>query len=178
MNCHLLHNIPHICFFHDSIGTTKKGIGPAYSSKASRTGLRVCDLLADFKDFSLRYRHGHIRQKKPILFLLISLSYRFKNLVRQYQSMYPSLTVDVDDQLKKLKVQTDGYWTTNVTKVPQKPTCSSGLVQDYAERLRPMVRDGVYYMYEALHGTPKNILVEGANAALLDIDFGTVEHSE
>ncbi|CAG10693.1 unnamed protein product, partial [Tetraodon nigroviridis] len=108
-----------------TIGTTKKGIGPAYSSKASRTGLRVCDLLADFKDFSLR----------------------FKNLVRQYQSMYPALTVDVDDQLKKLK--------------------------DYAERLRPMVRDGVYYMYEALHGPPKNILVEGANAALLDIDFGT-----
>lgn len=108
-----------------NIGTTKKGIGPAYSSKASRTGLRVCDLLGDFKDFSTR----------------------FKNLVHQYQSMYPSLTVDVEDQLKKLK--------------------------DYAERLRPMVRDGVYYMYEALHGPPKKILVEGANAALLDIDFGT-----
>uniref|UniRef100_A0AAQ5XT50 Adenylosuccinate synthetase n=1 Tax=Amphiprion ocellaris TaxID=80972 RepID=A0AAQ5XT50_AMPOC len=108
-----------------NIGTTKKGIGPAYSSKASRTGLRVCDLLGDFKDFSAR----------------------FKNLVRQYQSMYPSLTVDVEDQLKKLK--------------------------EYSERLRPMVRDGVYYMYEALHGPPKKILVEGANAALLDIDFGT-----
>lgn len=37
-----------------------------------------------------------------------------------------------------------------------------------------MVRDGVYYMYEALHGSPKKILVEGANAALLDIDFGRV----
>uniref|UniRef100_A0A8C5NB75 Adenylosuccinate synthetase n=1 Tax=Gouania willdenowi TaxID=441366 RepID=A0A8C5NB75_GOUWI len=108
-----------------NIGTTKKGIGPAYSSKASRTGLRVCDLLGDFKDFSTR----------------------FKNLVRQYQSMYPSLEVDVEDQLKQLK--------------------------EYAERLRPMVRDGVYYMYEALHGPPKKILVEGANAALLDIDFGT-----
>lgn len=35
-----------------------------------------------------------------------------------------------------------------------------------------MVRDGVYFMYEALHGAPKKILVEGANAALLDIDFG------
>uniref|UniRef100_A0AAQ5ZD69 Adenylosuccinate synthetase n=1 Tax=Amphiprion ocellaris TaxID=80972 RepID=A0AAQ5ZD69_AMPOC len=92
---------------------------------SSRTGLRVCDLLGDFKDFSAR----------------------FKNLVRQYQSMYPSLTVDVEDQLKKLK--------------------------EYSERLRPMVRDGVYYMYEALHGPPKKILVEGANAALLDIDFGT-----
>ncbi|XP_061699039.1 adenylosuccinate synthetase isozyme 1 isoform X2 [Syngnathoides biaculeatus] len=108
-----------------NIGTTKKGIGPAYSSKASRTGLRVCDLLGDIKDFSSK----------------------FKNLVRQYQSMYPSLTVDVEDQLKKLK--------------------------EYSERLRPMVRDGVYYMYEALHGSPKKILVEGANAALLDIDFGT-----
>lgn len=37
-----------------------------------------------------------------------------------------------------------------------------------------MVRDGVYYMNEALHGPPKKILVEGANAALLDIDFGRV----
>lgn len=45
--------------------------------------------------------------------------------------------------------------------------------QGFAERIRPMVRDGVYFMYEALHGTPKKILVEGANAALLDIDFGT-----
>ncbi|XP_019725782.1 adenylosuccinate synthetase isozyme 1 isoform X2 [Hippocampus comes] len=108
-----------------NIGTTKKGIGPAYSSKASRTGLRVCDLLGDWKDFASK----------------------FKNLVRQYQSMYPTMTVDVEDQLKKLR--------------------------EYGERLRPMVRDGVYYMYEALHGSPKKILVEGANAALLDIDFGT-----
>lgn len=35
-----------------------------------------------------------------------------------------------------------------------------------------MVRDGVHFMYEALHGPPKKVLVEGANAALLDIDFG------
>lgn len=35
-----------------------------------------------------------------------------------------------------------------------------------------MVRDGVFFMYEALHGPSKKILVEGANAALLDIDFG------
>lgn len=38
-----------------------------------------------------------------------------------------------------------------------------------------MVRDGVYFMHEALHGPPKKILVEGANAALLDIDFGRYE---
>lgn len=88
--------------------------------------------------------------------------------------MYPALTVDVDDQLKKLKVQTDGSWPPSVVNVQQQASSWSGFVQDYAERLRPMVRDGVYYMYEALHGPPKNILVEGANAALLDIDFGTV----
>lgn len=35
-----------------------------------------------------------------------------------------------------------------------------------------MVKDGVHFMHEALHGPPKKILVEGANAALLDIDFG------
>ncbi|XP_077632656.1 adenylosuccinate synthetase isozyme 1 [Crocuta crocuta] len=107
------------------IGTTRKGIGPAYSSKAARTGLRICDLLSDFDEFSTR----------------------FKNLAHQHQSMFPTLEVDVEGQLKRLK--------------------------GFAERIRPMVRDGVYFMYEALHGTPKKILVEGANAALLDIDFGT-----
>lgn len=54
-NSHLVLHHLHLPVFHNnSIGTTKKGIGPAYSSKASRTGLRVCDLLADFKDFSMR----------------------------------------------------------------------------------------------------------------------------
>lgn len=35
-----------------SLGTTKKGIGPAYSSKATRNGIRVGDLLGDFNVFS------------------------------------------------------------------------------------------------------------------------------
>lgn len=37
-----------------SLGTTKKGIGPVYSSKAARSGLRMCDLVSDFDDFSER----------------------------------------------------------------------------------------------------------------------------
>uniref|UniRef100_A0A8C1GA67 Adenylosuccinate synthetase n=1 Tax=Cyprinus carpio TaxID=7962 RepID=A0A8C1GA67_CYPCA len=108
-----------------NIGTTKKGIGPTYACKASRTGLRICDLMADFSEFSSRV----------------------KKLVQQYQSMFPALKVEVEGELKKLK--------------------------EYAERIRPLVRDGVYFMYDAIHGSPKKILVEGANAALLDIDFGT-----
>ena len=41
-----------------------------------------------------------------------------------------------------------------------------------AERLRPFVIDSVVYMHQALT-TGKRILVEGANALMLDIDFGT-----
>lgn len=37
-----------------SLGTTKKGIGPTYSSKTGRRGLRVCDLLGDPAKFSER----------------------------------------------------------------------------------------------------------------------------
>uniref|UniRef100_A0A8C1UHV3 Adenylosuccinate synthetase n=1 Tax=Cyprinus carpio TaxID=7962 RepID=A0A8C1UHV3_CYPCA len=90
-----------------NIGTTKKGIGPTYACKASRTGLRICDLM---QNVSLLGRH---------------FSHLSKNII------------------------------------------------EYAERIRPLVRDGVYFMYDAIHGPPKKILVEGANAALLDIDFGT-----
>ena len=35
---------------HSSIGTTKKGIGPAYTAKSGRIGLRICDLYTDKED--------------------------------------------------------------------------------------------------------------------------------
>ncbi|XP_053315107.1 adenylosuccinate synthetase isozyme 2 [Spea bombifrons] len=108
-----------------NLGTTKKGIGPVYSSKAARSGLRMCDLVSDFNEFSKR----------------------FTLLANQYKSMYPSLEINIEGELEKLK--------------------------SYADRVKPMVKDGVYFIYEALHGPPRRILVEGANAALLDIDFGT-----
>lgn len=108
-----------------NLGTTKKGIGPVYAAKASRTGLRVCDLLADFEQFSKK----------------------FEALAQQYKATYPTLAIDTEAELRQLKI--------------------------YAERIRPLVKDGVYFMHQALHGPPKKILVEGANAALLDIDFGT-----
>ncbi|XP_057583805.1 adenylosuccinate synthetase isozyme 2 isoform X1 [Hippopotamus amphibius kiboko] len=72
---------------------------------------------------------------------------KFKFLANQYKSIYPTLEIDIEGELQKLK--------------------------GYMERIKPMVKDGVYFLYEALHGPPKKILVEGANAALLDIDFGT-----
>uniref|UniRef100_A0A8C0D691 Adenylosuccinate synthetase n=1 Tax=Balaenoptera musculus TaxID=9771 RepID=A0A8C0D691_BALMU len=51
--------------------------------------------------------------------------------------------------------------------------CELQKLKGYTERIKPMVRDRAYFLYEALHGPPKKILVEGANVALLDIDFGT-----
>ena len=43
--------------------------------------------------------------------------------------------------------------------------------RDYAEKLRPLVLDTVFYIHDALR-EGKTVLVEGANAAMLDIDFG------
>jgi adenylosuccinate synthase len=59
--------------------------------------------------------------------------------------MFPSLTVDVESELAKYK--------------------------SYAERVRPLVQDTVSYLDKAIK-TGKRVLVEGANAAMLDIDFG------
>jgi len=41
-----------------------------------------------------------------------------------------------------------------------------------AERLRPYVVDSVVYMHKAI-AAGKRVLVEGANALMLDLDFGT-----
>ncbi|XP_046402486.1 adenylosuccinate synthetase [Ischnura elegans] len=107
-----------------SLGTTKKGIGPAYSSKATRNGIRMADLLGDFSQFAEK----------------------FNSLVEMYTRMFPHLTVDVKAELERYK--------------------------NYAECIRPMVVDTVSYLHRALK-EGQHILVEGANAAMLDIDFGT-----
>jgi adenylosuccinate synthase len=59
------------------IGTTLKGIGPAYSCKTQRNGLRVGDL-QDMEYFEARLR----------------------SLVAQLQRQYPGLEIDVDAELK------------------------------------------------------------------------------
>ncbi|KTF90473.1 hypothetical protein cypCar_00037031 [Cyprinus carpio] len=107
-----------------NIGTTKKGIGPTYACKASRTGLRICDLMADFSEFSSRV----------------------KKLVQQYQSMFPALKVEVEGELKKLK--------------------------EYAERIRPLVRDGVYFMLRKFFKRTRN----GSQCHSCTLAFNGVQH--
>jgi adenylosuccinate synthase len=45
-------------------------------------------------------------------------------------------------------------------------------VQELAERLRPYVIDTLTYIHKAID-EKKRVLVEGANALMLDLDFGT-----
>jgi adenylosuccinate synthase len=67
----------------ESLGTTKKGIGPTYSSKATRNGVRVCDLMYDFGIFEAKFR----------------------TLVNYNKDMYTGLShIDVDAELKRYKV--------------------------------------------------------------------------
>ena len=47
------------------IGTTKRGIGPAYSDKVNRVGIRICDLM-DFSEFKRKLKNV-LPQKNIIL---------------------------------------------------------------------------------------------------------------
>lgn len=62
------------------IGTTKKGIGPCYTDKVSRVGLRMCDFIRD--DFNLKY----------------STLLKEKN---EEIKMYGGETIDVNESIKK-----------------------------------------------------------------------------
>lgn len=46
--------------------------------------------------------------------------------------------------------------------------------QALGERVKPLVVDTVFYLHNAFK-QGKNVLIEGANAALLDIDFGKTD---
>ena len=109
------------------IGTTKRGIGPAYTDKYSRTGIRVQDLF-DEKIF---------REKLEVV---------LKTKNQQLVKMYNQLPLDFDEIA-------DEYL-------------------DYAQRLKPYVTDTSLLVWEALQDG-QNVLFEGGQGTLLDIDHGT-----
>ncbi|KAF3581330.1 hypothetical protein DY000_02032392, partial [Brassica cretica] len=108
------------------IGTTKRGIGPCYSSKVIRNGIRVGDL-----------RHmDTLPQKLEVL--LADAAARFKGF-----KYTPEM----------LKEEVEAY-------------------KRYAERLEPYITDTAHFMNDAI-SQKRKVLVEGGQAAMLDIDFGT-----
>ncbi|GAB2188613.1 adenylosuccinate synthase [Sessilibacter sp. MAH1] len=111
----------------DKIGTTGRGIGPAYEDKVARRGLRLGDLL-DMETFADK--------------LKTVLEYHNFTL-ENYFKVEP---ISFEDTLMKAK--------------------------DWAEQLKPMVAD-VTDMLHVARENNENILFEGAQGSLLDIDHGT-----
>jgi len=109
------------------IGTTGRGIGPAYADKVARTGIRVQDL----------FDPGILRQK-------LDLALREKNQV--LTKVYNRRGIDAD----KVAAEYVGY----------------------GKKLRPYVADTVAALNRALD-EGKSVLLEGAQATLLDVDHGT-----
>jgi len=109
------------------IGTTGRGIGPAYEDKAARRGLRLGDVLCEQR---------FARKLEEVL--------DYHNFV-----------------LKK-------YF--KVKKVSYEKVLGETLVM--AEQLKPMIADVTSMLHE-LRTAKANILFEGAQGSLLDIDHGT-----
>ncbi|MEY4820865.1 MAG: adenylosuccinate synthetase [Planctomycetota bacterium] len=111
------------------IGTTRRGIGPAYADKVRRsTALRMGDLL----DHALL-----LRKLETICGL------RMAELEALGANVTPLIPLELADRF-----------------------ASAG------EKLRPHITDTVYLLHDEI-GAGKNVLFEGANACLLDIDHGT-----
>jgi adenylosuccinate synthase len=109
------------------IGTTGRGIGPAYEDKAARRAIRVQDLF-DAKRFAEKLRE------------LLD----FHNFV--LKSYYRSDTIDYQQTLDETLA--------------------------LAPRLAPLIADVPRALYHA-NRAGKNLLFEGAQGSLLDIDHGT-----
>ena len=115
----------------NKIGTTKKGIGPAYASKISRNGLRVGDL-RDWEYFEERFR----------------------SLAEYHLNAFNSDAADAEDLLE-IDVEAELAYYKSI-----------------ADRVLSMTADTIQYTNQA-YSEGKRILIEGANATMLDIDFGT-----
>jgi len=140
----------------NSIGTTKRGIGPCYASKSIRNGLRFGDLL-HFDKFEEKLRE----------------------LIRWCQKRYGEPT-ESDQQSQLLLRKCLREYDTKTAFDPQNGA-KGGVAsveeeieryRGYATLLRQQIVDSVTFIHEDIM-RGNRVLVEGANAALLDIDFGT-----
>ncbi len=107
------------------VGTTGKGIGPAYSDKAARIGLRVGDIFNDFENKYQALKSRHLQ-------ILEDLGYT---------------DFSIDEEEHK--------WLEGITYMKGFHICDSEI------EINRYLAEG------------KNVLAEGAQGSLLDIDHGT-----
>lgn len=110
---------------NNKIGTTARGIGPAYCDKYERSGIRVEDFITP----------------------------KFRELAQ------------INIANKNKIFEAFGYPTLNAEEIITE-------YEEYAKILAPYVRDTINMIHQSLEND-ENILCEGAQATLLDIDFGT-----
>ena len=81
---------------NSDLGTTKKGIGPAYSSKATRSGLRMHHLL-NFEEFKAKYLVALANKKKRFgdfehdAEAELDLLKVFSRQTKKYRKLFPKL---------------------------------------------------------------------------------------
>lgn len=112
---------------NNKIGTTCRGIGPAYTDKSARVGIRVIDLL-DAEEFPLLLE-ANMKSKNQIL-----------------TEVYGGKSLDYGEVLNNFR--------------------------GYAEALRKYVCDTSILVNDAVQ-QGQNIVFEGAQGTLLDLDHGT-----
>jgi adenylosuccinate synthase len=111
---------------NEKIGTTLRGIGPAYEDKAGRRGIRVSDALSP-----------------EVLRMRIERNLEEANRIIVLYGQPPLYADQIFDEISPL-----------------------------VERLRPYVAETSHFLAEA-RKAKKKILLEGAQATLLDVDHGT-----
>ena len=111
----------------NDIGTTGKGIGPCYTDKFERCGIRVCDLI-NKEVFEEKLKSNLEVKNKYITQVLGGEALDFEEIYREYSK--------------------------------------------YAEKIAPFVKDTSVVVYNNIK-EDKNVLFEGAQGMLLDIDYGT-----
>lgn len=111
---------------NEKIGTTLRGIGPAYEDKAGRRGIRVADALSP-----------------EVLRMRIERNLEEANRIIVLYGQQPLRADEIYEEMAPL-----------------------------VERLRPFVTETSHFLAEA-RKSKKKILLEGAQATLLDVDHGT-----
>ena len=139
----------------DVVGSTMRGIGPAYTDKARRTGIRVCDLndltIPGVRERALSVIEDHYRVGTEKILRTIDTNYEIGQISRF--------------MLEILLKNADKRFRVNPEKMLED-------LEKTFEPLRPYVTDTSDLINNAIT-QGRNVMFEGAQGAGLDVDHGT-----